>query len=87
MKVIKLNENQFFALLESAITSSNQNILQTSDLKEFPGSEVSATSNTSDQNGELEYGNPQASTTDHVQKMMSYNNRWGRDFRGPIYNR
>lgn len=84
MKIIRLNETQIYTLIEQSITSKGILSPQQSDIKEFPGSEVSATCNVSDTSGDIKYGDPQ--TTDDLQKTMSYNNRWGRDFRAPIYS-
>lgn len=83
MKVIKLNESQLLTLVEASISSQDNMSPQKNDIKEYPGSEVSATCNITDPSGDAKYGNPQ--TTDKLQKTMSYNNRWGRDFRAPRY--
>lgn len=57
MKRIIITEDQFRRLCEEAPT------LNGGDLKQCPGSEVSATANVSNADGDLEYGKPK--DTDH----------------------
>ena len=79
MKVIKLNENQFYKLMESNI-ESNLAGFSNSDLKEFPGSEVSTTAHTTELDGDEKYGNP--TTTDKISKEIAPQNFWFNSSRG-----
>lgn len=59
MKRIIITEEQLQMLSETPLIGGY------GDVKEYPGSEVSATSNVTDTNGEVEYGKPKM--TDKVQ--------------------
>lgn len=72
MRRIKLTESQFKNLLESNSISAPD--FQGGDIKEYPGSEVSTTSNVTNQNGEIEYGKP--TDTDKIQKTLTLQNYW-----------
>lgn len=72
MRRIKLTESQFKNLLES--NSIGAPDFQGGDIKEYPGSEVSTTSNVTNQNGEIEYGEP--TDTDKIQKTLTLQNYW-----------
>lgn len=73
MKTIRINEAQFKRLLE--INGSEAPSFEGGDIKEFPGSEVSATENISDSEGNVKYGKPK--TTDKVQNSLTTQNYWG----------
>lgn len=72
MKLIKLTESQFKTLLEANGVSAPD--FEGGDLKEYPGSEVSATANVTNQDGELEYGKP--TDMDKIQKTLAIQNYW-----------
>lgn len=77
MKKIRITEEQMNRLFEgngSAAPNFNGG-----DLKEYPGSEVLATSNVHNSDGELEYGNP--TDTDKVQKDICNNAFWTNSYR------
>lgn len=78
MKKITINESQLIKLIEMN-TNSAPNYTN-GDIKEFPSSEVSVTSNISNANGETIYGKPH--DTDHTQKMLSPQNYWTNGIRG-----
>lgn len=68
MRKIIITESQLHRLAETLLDGGNGNI------KEFPGSEVSATSNVSDTNGKPKFGKPK--TTDKVQDDITNQNIW-----------
>lgn len=70
MKTIRINEAQFQRLLE--INGTEAPSFEGGDIKEFPGSEVSATTNISDVEGNPKYGKPK--TTDKVQNDLTAQN-------------
>lgn len=72
MKIIKLTESQFKNLLEANGVSAPN--FEGGDIKEFPGSEVSTTSNVTSQDGELEYG--KQPTSDEFAKIQTIQNYW-----------
>lgn len=78
MKIIKLTESQFNTLLEANGVSAPN--FDGGDLKEFPGSEVSTTSNITNQDGELEYGH--MPTSDEFAKTQTIQNYWANAHKG-----
>lgn len=70
MKTIRINESQFHRLLE--VNGSEAPSFEGGDIKEFPGSEVSATSNITDVEGNPKYGKPKH--TDKVQNSLTTQN-------------
>lgn len=71
MKIIKLNESQFQRIFEGN-TNGNVPSFNGGDIKEYPGSEVSTTSNITNSNGELEYGE-QPTTDDFADQQTTQN--------------
>lgn len=72
MKIIRLNENQLFKLLESNSNSAPN--FNNGDVKEYNGSEVMTTANVTSPDGEEEYGKP--TDADKIQKSMAMQNFW-----------
>ena len=70
MKIIKLNESQFQRIFEGQ--NGNIPAFNGGDLKEYPGSEVSTTTNITNSNGELEYGE-QPTTDDFADQLTPQN--------------
>ncbi len=73
MKTIRINEEQFRRILE--MNGSNAPSFEGGDIREYPGSEINATSNISDSEGNVKYGKPK--TTDKIQKTLTTQNYWG----------
>lgn len=73
MKTIRINESQFNRLLE--VNGNEAPSFEGGDIKEFPGSEVSATSNITDVEGNPKYGKPKH--TDKVQNSLTTQNYFG----------
>lgn len=72
MKTIKINENQLKKLFEINTTLGTDN---PSDVKEYQGSQVSATVPVKDTNGDTTYGKPK--TTDKVSDdLVNQNYFW-----------
>ena len=70
MKIIKLNESQFQRIFEGQ--GGNVPAFNGGDLKEYPNSEVSTTTNITNSNGELEYG--EQHDTNRVAKQVTQQN-------------
>lgn len=70
MKIIKLNESQFQRIFEGQ--SGNVPAFNGGDLKEYPNSEVTTTTNITNSNGELEYGK-QPDTDDFANDLTPQN--------------
>lgn len=78
MKIIKLTESQFKNLLEAnGVNAPNFN---GGDIKKFPGSEVSTSSNVTSQDGEIEYG--KQPTSDEIAKIQTIQNYWANAHNG-----
>lgn len=73
MKTIRINESQFNRLLE--VNDSDVPSFDGGDIKEFPGSEISATTNITDVEGNPKYGKPK--TTDKIQNSLTTQNYFG----------
>lgn len=70
MKIIKLNESQFQRIFEGQ--GGNVPAFNGGDLKEYPNSEVTTTTNITNSNGELEYGK-QPTTDDFANDLTPQN--------------
>ena len=78
MKTIKLNEKQLFKLIETKGVSAPS--FDNGDICEFPGSQVTTTSNVHNADGDIEYG--KQPTSDDVQDMLALQNFWANGRRG-----
>jgi hypothetical protein len=77
MKTIKLNEDQFFKLIES--NGVNAFRFNDGDMDEYNGSEIKTTANIHNVNGDLEYG--KQASSDEVQDMLTVQNFWNNNRR------
>ena len=69
---IKITEAQFKMLVESEASLS----FDGGDLKEYPESEISTTTNVTKPNGDLEYGRPMNTGSDKVTKKLAVQNNY-----------
>lgn len=72
MKIF-ITEQQFNFLIETETTAPT---LDGGDLKEYPGSEVSPTTNITTPNGDKTYGKPMKTGADRVAKKTSTQNNY-----------
>lgn len=72
MKRIIISENQFNRLMEA--NSEDAPTFDNTDIKEYPGSEVSTTAHVTDPDGDIKYG--KQPTTDKVQRSISPQSWW-----------
>lgn len=74
MKRIIISENQFKRLMVLEANNDGAPTFDDTDIKEYPGSEVSATANITDIDGDMKYGDP--TPTDKVQRSISPQSWW-----------
>lgn len=76
MKIIKIHESQLQKIVENEINPST--------VKEYPGSEVSTTSNVTDTNGEITFG--EQPTTDDFANQQTPQSFFARGLKNARFN-